>query len=377
MKNMKSILSLVKELKELMKCKTFKNRLFDFTEDEMPSMLKLEMEEHIKECKSCEQAYIEKSEIKKEMKNYFESAETKFSSQSGIIMEELRSDYYKQSVISRIKYNVKNYKFAYSFVAVAIAVVIITLPLLKNINNISSSAAGNKSESASSQVLKDINTDKFQGKLLEIRNSKKIKVGYSLKGNNSDKNISEIVKVNGALAAINAGVFMGAFDGKGGIIIHEGRVVFNDLQEDKIYQNIIGINNKGELINGKFTVNQIKSMPLKEGVSFDYEKNLDFGIPLIISGKEIDLKNSSQVREPRTAIGQKADGTIMLVVIDGRNIKSQGITMGELQKLMLEKGAVCASTLAGGSHSEMFYQDKVVSGQSGERKEMSYLLVMP
>jgi bla regulator protein BlaR1 len=262
----------------------------------------------------------------------------------------------------------------------AIVLLVLAVPLIKNNNNIIHTTVSNTNEPETSVILKDINTDKYQGKLLEIKNPKKINIGYSLKGNKPDKNISEVVKASGAIAAINAGAFMDTFDNKGGIIIHEGKVVYNDLKEDKINQNIVGFNNKGGLVNGKYTVNEITSMNLQEAVSFDDDKNLDFGIPLISSGNKVTLNSTSQVREPRTAIAQKLDGTILMVVINGRNIKSMGITVSELQKLFVDEGAIDASTLAGGSHSEMFYQDKIVNQQQNstkDLKEMSYFMVMP
>ena len=59
---------------------------------------------------------------------------------------------------------------------------------------------------------------------------------------------------------------------------------------------------------------------------------------------------------PRTAIGQKADGTVLLLVTDGRGAGGHlGATARDLISIMQEYGAVNAANLDGGSSSAMYY----------------------
>ncbi len=59
----------------------------------------------------------------------------------------------------------------------------------------------------------------------------------------------------------------------------------------------------------------------------------------------------------RTAIGQTADGTVILAVTDGRTASSIGATRNDMVDLMYHYGAVVAGMLDGGSSSVMYYRD--------------------
>ncbi|EIJ80478.1 hypothetical protein PB1_08962 [Bacillus methanolicus PB1] len=56
---------------------------------------------------------------------------------------------------------------------------------------------------------------------------------------------------------------------------------------------------------------------------------------------------------PRTAIGIKQDGSVFVVVVDGRQSHSVGVTLSELAKVMKDFGAVEAMTFDGGGSSTM------------------------
>jgi hypothetical protein len=77
------------------------------------------------------------------------------------------------------------------------------------------------------------------------------------------------------------------------------------------------------------------------------------------------------LRNPRTAVGILADGRIIFVTIDGRELgQSVGATIGELRALMQELGAIDALNLDGGGSTTMVIDGKVVnlpSDPSGPR----------
>ena len=66
-----------------------------------------------------------------------------------------------------------------------------------------------------------------------------------------------------------------------------------------------------------------------------------------------------KTRAPRTAIGVRADGTVVLVVVDGRaNLPhSVGVTLAELARVMLNLGCMDAMNMDGGGSSVMFVND--------------------
>ena len=84
-------------------------------------------------------------------------------------------------------------------------------------------------------------------------------------------------------------------------------------------------------------------------------------------------------RAPRTALGLKADGHILAVVVDGRQDNSIGMTLLELALFMQELGAQDAMNLDGGGSSEMVVKGKIVNKPSDgrERRVGDALVIVP
>jgi exopolysaccharide biosynthesis protein len=85
-------------------------------------------------------------------------------------------------------------------------------------------------------------------------------------------------------------------------------------------------------------------------------------------------------RHPRTAVGVRADGRILLVTVDGRQPeRSVGMTIAELTTLLLGLGAVEAINMDGGGSTTMVAGGRVVNSPSdltGERPVGDALLVL-
>ncbi len=185
--------------------------------------------------------------------------------------------------------------------------------------------------------------------------------------------LSEFVEFYGALGGVNAGGFL---DGIGyangaipdGVAIQDGKIL--RVQEGLTKFNVIGFNKDNVLIcsNG-MTLDQIKAADLRCAVSF--------GPCLILNGKPL-VSKSGEALEPRTAIGQKKDGTILLLCIDGRQLGSRGATYYETMQILLAHGAYNAANLDGGSSSTMNLYGKTVNSPCdilGERNLASAVLV--
>jgi flagellar hook assembly protein FlgD len=84
-------------------------------------------------------------------------------------------------------------------------------------------------------------------------------------------------------------------------------------------------------------------------------------------------------RHPRTAVGQRADGRIVMLVVDGRRPGySAGMTNFELAQAMIRLGAVTASALDAGGSSTMAFDGQLLSRPSdtgGERMVAESLVV--
>ncbi|MDO4177686.1 MAG: phosphodiester glycosidase family protein [Phascolarctobacterium sp.] len=104
------------------------------------------------------------------------------------------------------------------------------------------------------------------------------------------------------------------------------------------------------------------------------------GGPLLLENGSINVRTAEEKiardialgRSPRTALGLKRDGTLMLFVVDGRNENSAGMTLNELAEYMLKLGAYDALNFDGGGSSEMCIKGKVLNHPSdGKERRVS------
>lgn len=209
----------------------------------------------------------------------------------------------------------------------------------------------------------DITGTTYRGKLLIIKDPSRIFVGTVDEFKESTGLVvREICKKYNAIAGINGGEF---FD-KGsyaysalpvGGVISQGKHVFGDL--NTMY-NITGFTKENKLVIGKMTVQQALDVGVRDCVHTNHET----GPFLVIDGEPLTVPDSSSYgggKNPRTAIGQRADGAVLLLVVDGRQANSIGATFKELAYIMLEYGAINASAMDGGTSTQMVYNDEVVN----------------
>ncbi|MCR1933389.1 phosphodiester glycosidase family protein [Clostridium tepidum] len=252
----------------------------------------------------------------------------------------------------------------------------------KEINNsISKENYGNikiKNQYGNSVERYDISTTKFDGYILEIKNPKKVKIGYTKYMGKMGERTSKMAERYGAVAAVNGGGFRDVsstgklWTGTGaypeGLVISNGKVIYNDFKKGQ-KANVTAFTKDGLLVVGDYTVDELLKMGVVEALSF---RNT-----LIINGNPIPYNEGIN---PRTAIGQKEDGTIVLLVIDGRRGIKQGATLEEVENILLQRGVVNASNLDGGSSSTMYYKGKVINrpcNWDGERTVATSIYVEP
>jgi exopolysaccharide biosynthesis protein len=232
------------------------------------------------------------------------------------------------------------------------------------------------SDSSAGITIEDIKGKTFKGKVMLIKNPKRIKVAVTKELEVTGERVSDFVKDTGAIAGINGGAFIdtkGAGNGAfpDGLIVHNGVIVANNIGNSSI--EIVAFDKAGKLIVGQITADDVKKKNIMEAVTF--------WPTLIQDGKRAIFKDSVYGVGPRTAIGQKADGTIILVVIDGRQPTwSWGAKMSDVYNLFIDYGAVNAANLDGGSSTELFYNGKVINklwNWAGERYLPTAFVVMP
>ena len=119
------------------------------------------------------------------------------------------------------------------------------------------------------------------------------------------------------------------------------------------------------------SLNDLKKFSVTEAVSF--------GPALVVNGQEtIKSGDGGWGIAPRTAIGQRSDGAIILLAIDGRTAKSLGASLKDVQNIMIQYGAYNASNLDGGSSTSMYNDGSIINNPCnalGERAVPSAFIV--
>ena len=179
--------------------------------------------------------------------------------------------------------------------------------------------------------------------------------------------LDTLVNSNGAIAGINGGLYDSTNNTGGkpyGVIVSNGEIQYNKphewpglvligFDEDHILQ-IIDISD----MNAAEVETLIREKKIRDAVTFQEEAsdvNNHF-VQLIINNEAREMHGSGSGLNPRTAIGQRADGSVLLFVTDGRGKSGHlGASSGDLIQVMQQFGAVNAANLDGGSSSCMYY----------------------
>ena len=156
-----------------------------------------------------------------------------------------------------------------------------------------------------------------------------------------------------------------------GAIISNGEVVFCAGDYDTPY-HLSGFTSDNKFFMGNITINEALNMGVRDAVYTVHET----GPFLVMDGEALinevpDSATYGGGKNPRTAIGQRADGSIILLVVDGRQANSLGATFKDLAYVMLDYGAVNACAMDGGTSSQMVYYGEVINNPyspTGPRK---------
>lgn len=205
----------------------------------------------------------------------------------------------------------------------------------------------------------------YKGYILHVHDPKKLRIVVPGKVDKGEK-VSSMVKRTGALAGVNGGGFADPeWKGNGfqpaGIVMSGGKLFYLDAAKTtKLH--VVGIDADGKMIAGKYSAEELLKMKMSEAVTFS---------PRFIVNGEGSIKSAAEGWgvAPRTAMAQTADGTIMFAVIDGRQTHSIGVTLYELQQMFLERGAIIAANLDGGSSTVLVKDNQIINKPSSEYGE--------
>ncbi|MBR5261370.1 MAG: phosphodiester glycosidase family protein [Oscillospiraceae bacterium] len=211
----------------------------------------------------------------------------------------------------------------------------------------------------------------FNGKMMIVSNPMRVIVGVTNQLGEYGQTLEGMIASYGAVGGVNGGGFYDPNgSGTGGIpegtVIHEGKLLYGHTTTD----DTAVIDYDGILHVGTMTGNQALELNARWAISF--------GPVLVVNGEKCSGLNSGL--NPRTAIGQRSDGAMLLLVINGRQLDSLGATYEDVADVMLEFGAVNALNLDGGSSTTMIYEGEFMNVSAslvGQRGLPTSVLVLP
>lgn len=210
----------------------------------------------------------------------------------------------------------------------------------------------------------------YMAKMMIVNDPSRVKLAtiYPWSDENHSKNgktLEKMVEDGGYLAGVNGGEYMseGNWGGRPkGLVVCGGEIQYNKPQTGDVMigfneDNILVVKDIGHMSSAE-AEQMVKDERIRDAVSFkDVEQgNSNHFTKLIINGKAREINGNGSGANPRTAIGQREDGTVLLLVTDGRGAAGHlGATAADLVAIMKEYGAVNAANLDGGSSSAMYY----------------------
>ena len=215
----------------------------------------------------------------------------------------------------------------------------------------------------------------YRGYVMLIRDPSRVYVATSsdFKSGQPGLRILDATKKEGAVAAINGGGFpddggVGPGDVPIGLVYSKGAKLWGD--ENTVHSSVMGFDNNDVFIVGSFSVKTAREMGIRDA--------LCFGPTLVVNGEATEIKGLGSGLNPRSAIGQRRDGAVILLCVDGRMPSSMGASYLDLIEIMLDYGAVNAANLDGGMSATLVYEGELVnicSSLYGPRKIPTFFMV--
>ena len=210
--------------------------------------------------------------------------------------------------------------------------------------------------------------DTYNAHIMIVRDPSQVYMGISTESFSTSipgKRLNAVMEEENVLAGVNAGAFND--DGTAsstvgscplGLVMSGGKCVWTSGKQPGL-EGFAGFTNDDVLVvsTTNLTKAQAEEMDIRDGCCFG---------PVLIMNGEVNMEayNMNSGFNPRTAIGQRADGAVIFVCVDGRQAGSIGGTYADVIDIMVEYGAVNACNMDGGSSSIMYYRDTY--GRYGE-----------
>lgn len=230
-------------------------------------------------------------------------------------------------------------------------------------------AAGEQEDSEDIEIY-EVAGATYTGTMMIVKDPSRVSLATIYPWREMGVTLEQLVTSNDAVAGINGGLYNSKNNSGGspyGVIVSNGEIQYNKPQEypglvligftEEDILQIVDISQK----TAEDLENLVDEMKIRDAVTFQEEAsdaNNHF-VQLIINNEAREMNGTGSGLNPRTAIGQRGDGAVLMFVTDGRGKSGHlGASCADLIEVMQEYGAVNAANLDGGSSSCMYYENE-------------------
>lgn len=216
-------------------------------------------------------------------------------------------------------------------------------------------------------VVSEIVGPSYKGQIMLIDDPSRVYIGMTQYPGITGMRILEMMEHYDAVAAVNASGFQDPNENGNG-----GEVVGMSLSQGQYwgqyawhYGSIV-LTNENKLVVGNIQ-NWDRYGNIRDGMQFS---------PVLIADGEKKVSGTSGYGvQPRTAVGQREDGVIVFLVIDGRDIThSFGCTVDDLAEELLKYDVINASSCDGGATTALAYKGKVLNKNCSLHPDLGRIL---
>ena len=225
--------------------------------------------------------------------------------------------------------------------------------------------------------IEEVHGDTYNAHVMIVRDPSQVYLGISTKEGFSTsipgKRLTAAIEDEGAIAAVNGGAFnddgsTGSYVGTlpAGLVYSEGNCVWTTGAPPNGITGFAGFTEDDVLVvhQDNLTESQAEELNIRDGCCFG---------PVLVMNGEINMEAYNKITglNPRTAIGQRADGAVIFVCIDGRQVGSTGGEYADAIDILVEYDAINACNMDGGSSTVMMYRD--TDGRNGEAGQVQMI----
>ncbi len=213
-------------------------------------------------------------------------------------------------------------------------------------------------------VILDIKKETFKGKLIIVDDPSRVVLSATDYKGTRGEFICDYLEKENAVVGVNASGFID----KGGVSLG-GQISGMCVSGGEYWGSynseytLIGFDDEDRLVVGG--TDNWEEYNIRDG--------MQYRPTLILDGKKVVKDSAGWGLQPRTTMGQCANGTVLFLVADGRRADSLGATMEDCADILLEYGAINAAACDGGSSSVVGYEGKLINKPSTDMPTGRYL----